>query len=177
MALPYIDTDRLSLLTIFGLNSSNRRPIETGLTGSREISGVIKNGLEQELFEKDILPDECQNFIRRIYNKLKQSNDSGFRKKNMPALIFRFLRDMNEMFIHLNVLCHTGTDVMIVIGDSTITIDSKVILIPTTNLVEIIANNQGFKSIDKIDITVTTENYLHIKNSITKNVVLWLKKN
>ena len=176
MALPYIDTDRLSLLTIFGLNSSNRRPLENNLTGSREIRESIKNNLEKELIEKNILPDECKIYIRNLYEKIKKSSDSGFRKKNMPSLIYRFLKDMNEMFSQLKSLCHNNTDIMMVIGDNTMTIDSKNILIPTTNLIEKIAYSHSFKLIDKIDITVTTENYCHIKNSITENVVLRLQR-
>ncbi|MBL3931435.1 hypothetical protein FH722_25600, partial [Bacteroides thetaiotaomicron] len=54
-ALPYIDTDRLSLLFIMGLKSSERKPVENGLIGSREISTVERRRLEQiEL--REVLP-------------------------------------------------------------------------------------------------------------------------
>ena len=41
-ALPYIDTDRLSLLSILGLPSKKRRKTEFVLTGSREIEPDAK---------------------------------------------------------------------------------------------------------------------------------------
>ena len=51
-ALPYIDTDRLSLLTICGLNSKARKPYENNITGSREISKNDKKNLESIIRER-----------------------------------------------------------------------------------------------------------------------------
>ena len=64
---------------------------------------------------------------------------------------------------------------MIVIGDNRIKINGDYERIATTEFVENIAVECGFSPIEKIDISVTTENMLHIKNAITENVVLWLK--
>jgi len=65
---------------------------------------------------------------------------------------------------------------MIVIGDNTTSIDGEVIGIPTTRFIEEIAVSCGFKKVERIPITVTTENMVHIKNAITENAVLRLKK-
>ncbi len=176
MALPYIDTDRLSLLILFNLGGSRRRPIEQSLIGSREISGGTKKRLEEDFTDKDLLPAPCLSFVRNLHEMVEKSTDSGFRKQNMPALVHRFLKDMDEVFVQLYRLCKTGAEAMVVIGDSKMTIDGKDVRIPSTDLLEAIAQARGFTSIERIDISVTTEKLVHLKNAITENVVLRLRK-
>lgn len=176
MALPYIDTDRLSLLTLFGLGGSGRRPLEQSLIGSREITGGVRKRLEGELSGQDTLPKECLDFTRKLMDKLSKSEDAGFRKMNMPSLVHRFLKDMEAIFERTHHLCRTGAEVFVVIGDSKMTIDGKDVRIPTADLVEWIAAAKGLDPVERIDISVTTENLVHIKNAITDNVVLRLRK-
>jgi hypothetical protein len=65
---------------------------------------------------------------------------------------------------------------MIVIGDNKTELASKTFRIPTTDLVEEIAVRVGFEPVERIDISVTTENMLHQRNAITENVVLRVRK-
>lgn len=176
MALPYIDTDRLSLLTLFGLAGSERRPLEQALIGSRELTTSNKRALEAGFTEGDALPRECLEFVRGLHRSLEGSADSGFRKQNMPALTHRFFKDMDAVIAQLHRLCKPGAEAMIVIGDSRMTIDGKDIRIPSTDLVEAIATARGFTPAERFDISVTTENLVHIKNAITENVVLRFRK-
>ena len=176
MALPYIDTDRLSLLTLFGLDGSGRRPIEHSLIGSRELSGGTKKKLEENFLGSGELPAVCLSFVRELHRKVLKSDDSGFRKQNMPALVHRFLKDMDAVFVQLHRLCKVGAEAMVVIGDSKMTIDGEDIRIPSTDFLEVIASARGFTPVERIDISVTTENLVHIKNAITENVVLRLRK-
>lgn len=176
MALPYIDTDRLSMLILFGLGGSERRPIEQTLIGSREITSGRKKKLEEDFLGDCNLPPACTGFIRKLHSDVLKSKDSGFRKQNMPALILRFLSDMDQVFTQIYRLCKVGAEVMMVIGDSKMTIDDVEVRIPSTDLLETIAQAKGFDLIERIDISVTTENLVHIKNAITDNVVLRLRK-
>ena len=48
-ALPYIDTDRLSLLTLIGMDSTTRRPVEHKLIGSREIVTKERRQMEESI--------------------------------------------------------------------------------------------------------------------------------
>ncbi len=176
MALPYIDTDRLSLLTLFGMSGSERRPLEQALTGSRELTSSNKKALEAGFIKDDVLPRECLQFVRSLHKSLNASTDSGFRKQNMPALIHRFLKDMDSVLAQLHRLCKHGAEAMIVIGDSKMTVDGKDIRIPSTDLIEAIAKARGFSPIERFDIAVTTEKMLHMKHAITENVVLRFRK-
>ncbi len=67
-----------------------------------------------------------------------------------------------------------GGEAMIVIGDNRMQVESDYERIATTDFVEDIAVACGLELIERIDISVTTENFIHIKNAITKNVVLRL---
>lgn len=174
-ALPYIDTDRLSLLVIDGISSTERRPIENELTGSREIGPVDRRKFEASDATTN-LPKGCQNFVADLSRRLKNDSSAGFRKLNMPALLARYLLDMRMAIGTMHTACKTGGEVMIVIGDNRTEVGGKFLRIPTTDFLDEIATAIGFEPVERIDISVTIENYLHQKNAITENVVLRLRK-
>jgi 16S rRNA G966 N2-methylase RsmD len=175
-ALPYIDTDRLSLLTLFGLSSSERRPLDGGLTGSREISPVERRRIENLSIKATGLPPVCSAFLDQMQKRLAKDDDAGFRKQNMPALMTRYLVDMSAALRNIATVCKPGAQAMIVIGDNRTLLGGESLRIPTTDLVEDVSIAAGFERVERIDISVTTENLLHQKNAITENVVLHLRK-
>lgn len=73
-------------------------------------------------------------------------------------------------------LLRRGGEMMMVIGDNYTTIAGKKTRIPCTDLVEDIAIKVGFDQVERIDISVTTENLKHIKNAILENVVLRIRR-
>jgi len=175
-ALPYIDTDRLSLLVLFGMDSSARRPIEQNLIGSREIMEKERRKFEQTINDsKNGLPESVQNYLQNLYLRVSKAN-VGFRRKNMPALLQRFLNDMASVLRNCYQILRPGGETMIVIGDNRMNVDGEYERIATTDFVQDIATNCGMELIERIDISVTTENLVHIKHAITENVVLRLKK-
>lgn len=177
MALPYIDTDRLSMLSVLGIANKKRSALERNLIGSREINKKEKCELEVNIKEDNILPVSQKRFLLTLITKIEYSTDAGFRKQNMPSLLYRFLLDMHSVLVQARYLCKPNSYIYMVIGDSKMTVDNNVIPIETTKYIEEIANKLGFLTVDKIDISVTTENYKHIKNSIKENIVLVLRNN
>jgi len=177
-ALPYIDTDRLSLLVFLGLDSSDRRPVEQNLIGSREINNGKKKILESQILESNInLPHSLINYLQDIHARVSSSN-AGFRRKNMPALLLRFFQDMSAVIKNSHSSLKPHGQAMIVIGDNRMRFsdDEEFERIATTDFVEQISHYNGFETVERLDISVTTENFHHIKNAITENVVLWLRK-
>ena len=175
-ALPYIDTDRLSLLLLFHMDSSLRRPLEHDLIGSREIAGMRRKALEDDIGNAEATrPESVRLFLQKLQERITLAN-VGFRRKNMPALLARFFRDMNLALEKCWRIMRHGAEAMIVIGDNRLRIDADYERIPTTDLVQDIAVSKGFSLAERIDISVTTENLIHIKNAITKNVVLRLRR-
>ena len=173
-ALPYIDTDRLSLLTLFGMNSSARRPIEHSLVGSREIGSSERRNLEGQIIrEENGLTKDLRDYLVDLHRRVADA-DVGFRRKNMPSLLFRFFQDMTRVLNNCHAVLRPNGQVMIVIGDNRIRVDNDYERIPTTDLLQDVAEKSGFKVLERIDINVTTENMVHIGNAITRNVVLRL---
>jgi DNA modification methylase len=174
-ALPYIDTDRLSLLAIFGMDASMRRPVEHDLVGSREILTGERRALENELSSQSGLPNSVINYLNELHSKVSNSA-VGFRRKNMPALLLRFFRDMDTVIHKCCRVLRPGGEAMLVVGDNQMQIDGSYERIPTTDFVEAIACTRGLELVERIDISVTTENLVHAKNAIRENVVLRLKR-
>lgn len=175
-ALPYIDTDRLSLLVLFGMDTSARRPIERDLVGSREIVTSERRSMESMIAsESNGLPDTVHSYLRDLHARLQKA-DVGFRRKNMPALLQRFFQDMRGVLSNCVRVLRSGSEAMVVVGDNRMRIGKDYERIPTTDFVQDIAVACGMEMEERIDISVTTENLVHIKNAITENVVLRLRK-
>jgi DNA modification methylase len=173
-ALPYIDTDRLSLLVLFGMASSARRPIEQNLVGSREIITKDRRVLEDNIgVSGNGLPESVSTYLKDLHRRVSKV-DVGFRRKNMPALLQRFFQDMTNVLKNCRNYLRPGGEAMIVIGDNRMRVKSDYERIPTTDFVQDIAVACGFELLERINISVTMENLVHIKNAITSNVVLRL---
>jgi DNA modification methylase len=173
-ALPYIDTDRLSLMAIMGLNNSQRSGLEDDLTGSREIRRKEKETLESILLSQSAyseLPRPVVNALRNIL-RANQNSDVGFRRDNMASLLWRYFIDMKENLLQVQDLLNVNSKAYYVVGDSKTKAGESWTAIETCNHISAIASFLGFKARRLLDISVTTENYNHIKNAITENAVL-----
>jgi len=176
-ALPYIDTDRLSLLVLFGTPSKGRRILEQELTGSREITTQQRKTFEELLVqdpEVAQLPHSVLDVAANIH-RLNQGTDAGFRRVNTPALLLRYFSDMREVLTNLSQLLSPDGEAFVVIGDNHTKAGGRTVPIPTTSLLTDIAERCGFACTEKIPISVTTENLRHIRHAIRENTVLRLK--
>lgn len=174
-ALPYIDTDRLSLLTILGIPRQINSKIEKQITGSREISKKEKESIESSISDLT-LPRSVLETIYKIQSALLTDSTAGFRRQNVPALLARYFNDMDLVINNLYRLLKKDGLAWIVIGNNKTSIGDKEFIIDSVSLLKDIAMHNGFSLYDEIDITVTRENRKNIKNAITKNGVLCFKK-
>ena len=177
-ALPYIDTDRLSLLAIMGIPSRVRSNLEENLTGSREIRRQAKKEAEVQILDKsatDVLPNEVVSSIRGIY-EANRSVKVGFRRANMPSLLWRYFTDMRDNLIQVERVLKPGAKAFYVVGDSRTNAGGNWIRIKTCRSIKQIGEMIGLRHVDIININVTTENYKHIKNAITENQVMIFEK-
>lgn len=177
-ALPYIDTDRLSLLAIMGISSQMRSHLEESLTGSREIRRQSKQETEARLLDKtafDSLPSNIVKAVRSIYDA-NQSVDVGFRRENMPALLWRYFTDMRENLSQVSNMLKMGAKAFYVVGDSRTNAGGNWVRIETCESIAAIGEMIGLRHVEMIDIDVTTENYKHIKNAITENKIIVFEK-
>ncbi|GAA5496831.1 hypothetical protein Rhal01_03018 [Rubritalea halochordaticola] len=177
-ALPYIDTDRLSLLAIMGIPTSERNQLQKDLTGSREINKKTRDETESSIHDQgaiDVLPDSVVNSIRGIYDA-NNKVDVGFRRKNMPALLWRYFLDMKCNLQQVQRVSKVGAKLFYVVGDSKTKAGDSWTAIETCRHIAEIGQFVGLEYTDSIDIDVTTENLNHLKNAITKNQILVFTK-
>lgn len=177
-ALPYIDTDRLSLLAIMGLTASERTRYELDLTGSREIRSRERQVAESELLADtatEKLPIPVVHAIRKIY-KANHSADVGFRRANMAALLWRYFTDMMANLYQMSRVMKSGARAFYVVGDSRTRAGEDWVQIETCRSIRHIGVMAGLVHIEDLNIDVTTENYKHIKNAITENKVIVFQK-
>lgn len=179
-ALPYIDTDRLSILTILGIPSKVRAPLERSLTGSREIQTKERREIEEsiETATIDTIGAEAAlNVTKRIY-RLNSKSKVGFRRKNMGALLLRYFRDLYATLTSVDNAVKDGGSMFVVIGNNHTKAgdkDTKVIIKNTDYTVEM-GERLGWRLVEEIPITVTKEGYKHEKHFINKNSILWFSK-
>jgi DNA modification methylase len=177
-ALPYIDTDRLSLLAVMGLDSAVRAQLERDLTGSREITRRERTRHEAALLAATAtseLPEEVVDAIRAIY-RANAGCEVGFRRANMASLLWRYFVDMRQHLSEVQRTMKPGAQAFYVVGDSRTNAGGEWVAIRTCeNLVQI-AKSVGLRHLESMSIDVTTERYQHMKNAITANQVILLEK-
>ena len=177
-ALPYIDTDRLSLLAIMGMPSRVRSDLEKDLTGSREIRRREKCEVEALLLDNsanDVLPPEVVTAIRQIY-RANSTTEVGFRRANMPSLLWRYFTAIKDNLKQVANVLKPSARAFYVVGNSRTKAGETWVQIETCKNIALIVEMIGLHPIDIIDIDVTTENYKHIKNSISKNQIIIFEK-
>lgn len=176
-ALPYIDTDRLSILTILGIPSKIRTPLERTLTGSREITNSERAKIELKIPQAKIDEIGSNSAIKTIQTvfELNQKANVGFRRKNKAALLYRYFRDLFSTLKSVNKVVRKEGQLFFVIGNNKTIAGDKEIIIDTTFALEEMAKALNWQPKDKIHISVVKENYKHSKHSITQNDILWFK--
>lgn len=177
-ALPYIDTDRLSLLFCHGLDSGSRRDIEEQLIGSREIRNSVRSSLDKRIDDADfdlVGSDLAAKTIQKIY-RLNKNSDVGFRRKNTAALLLLYFQKMYDTVKNITPAVKAGGSAFVVIGDTRTTAGDKDVPIQSGAAIEQQFHNCGWETENVFPITVTRENVVHSKNSITVNEIYWFKK-
>lgn len=176
-ALPYVDTDRLSLAAIFGFGSHDRKIIESTMIGSREITERDRAACDERLQRRDAtrLPQATLEFLGRYREAVAADSNAGFRRRQAPAVLLRYFQSMSAVLANVKAHMTTGGPCWLVLGDSRSTVGGRLWRIPTIDHTAAIGEHHGFRVIDRIPITVTREDVLHARNSITRNEILQLQ--
>lgn len=178
-ALPYIDTDRLSMLVCHGMISEQRKISEDRLIGSREITIRQRNALNSLIEEGELnsVNSSIARKLIRVIHSENQGTDAGFRKLNTAALLLKYFEKMNRVAQNVTKAVKPGGSAFIVIGDTKTTAGGREIRIESGRVIEQQFNSSGWTTHRVIPITVTRENVVHSKNTITTNEIYWFKKN
>lgn len=176
-ALPYLDTDRLSLVYLGLIEPSKLHDLELRMIGNREIGDRSRQETEREFldaYRSGSLPTDLKRTIRRIMSK----NDAagvGFRRRNMPALIYKYFMDMRAVLRQVKSVLRRGGLSILIVGNNRTRAGDDWVEIKTIDYTRQIGEDLGFKHVETIPITVTGEDLAHAKNLIRENSIIILR--
>jgi len=173
-ALPYIDTQRLSLVWLGLINPDEIRKLEAGVLGSREILRE-RQEMEDSLHNNvSGLPDAAAKFCLKLANSLGEGD--GFRRMAVPILLYRYLAGMKQTFTNLHQLLRKGGRMGWVVGVNQTTLGGKSFVIDTPGLLECVAEQAGFHVQEPIKLQAYQRYGVHKKNSIREESVIMFRR-
>jgi len=175
-ALPYIDTQRLSLVWLNLIQASKIKELESELIGSRE----FKIKLEQEKWRESLdenkldLPEPINAFCKSLSSKLIQSD--GFRKKALPSLLYRYFYDMQMAFQSVYNQLKTEKYFALIVGHNHTMIGGKRTEINTPELLTFLGEKVGFKIHEVTKLEAYQRYGLNSSNAVQSESLIVFKK-
>lgn len=174
-ALPYIDTQRLSLIWLGLATPKEVKILENSLIGSRELTKKEEKILREELKEnKNQIKDELHELCNDMLTSL--GSEDGFRRQAMPFIVYRYFSDMQRMFKNVFSMLNSNGSFALVVGHNQTTLGGKLFDLDTPTYLKMIAEENGFTSVDDIKLDVYKRYDLHKANSINSERLLILRK-
>jgi tRNA G10 N-methylase Trm11 len=175
-ALPYMDTQRLSLAVLGLIEPRDLRSKEKGMIGNREITDLQRRRLEGEITRNDgKLPADVHSFCMTLL-ELANDPNHGFRRRNVPALVYKYLTDMAEMFESVHGLIKRGGKYALLVGRNATTLKGKEIEINTPQLLASIAASRSWEVEELLPFETYQRFHVHKNNSITSENLVVLKR-
>ena len=117
-ALPYLDTDRLSLCFLDLLTRDAHRGRDQHMIGNREITDKSRKSIWQDFSAGNHgLPDTVTDLVEKI-QRLNHNHDVGFRRRNLPSLLFKYFADMKQVFHGMREVLRPGASAFVVVGNN-----------------------------------------------------------
>lgn len=173
-ALPYIDTQRLSLCLLGLAESSEISDLEHGVIGSREIRKSERDDVEEQLlgYQPEWMPAEVVSLCREMLDSARLPGN-GFRRRAKPAVVYRYFRDLALAFQNLHDVVRKGGSAAFVVGRNTTTLGETEYVIDTPHLLGAVAESNGWQVTESIDLDTYPRYDVHQANSIrTEQMIL-----
>lgn len=175
-ALPYIDTQRLSLCLLDLIPSSEVARLDRQMIGTRELLESKRKALEIEMKQDDghELPESVLELCRHMLN-LAASPDNGFRRRNMPALIYTYCSHMSQALKSVKRVLRPSGVFALIVGRNRTTLGGEAVLIDTPQLIADIGVYNGWRIRDVIELDTYARFDMHRRNSITTETLILLE--
>lgn len=174
-ALPYIDTQRLSIVWLGMALGKDIKGLECSLIGTRELGtkkerNTIDNALHNNEYR---LTKETHDFCISLQNKLTEKD--GFRKQNVPIMLYKYFAEMSQMFSAVYSLLKDNSKYCLIVGYNKTKIGGDT-LIDTPYFLSKEAERIGFQVEEIFQLEAYQRFDLHQKNAITSEALIVLKK-
>jgi site-specific DNA-methyltransferase (cytosine-N4-specific) len=175
-ALPYLDTDRLSLCYLGLLTRPEHRKRDLQMIGNREITERQRK-LQWQYFQdrKELLPQSVVRLVEKVHG-LNSTADVGFRRKNLPALLAKYFFDMRDVFRGMAYILKPGAPAYVVVGNNHTIAGGERVEIETANLLIDIAQDIGLEAEDHVPMEMLVSRDIFKKNAVASEVILFFRR-
>lgn len=171
-ALPYIDTQRLSLVWLGLVPPSEILPLEACLVGSREVRGSeSKRALLDQLKSNAAnLPITQAKYCEMLQNAL--GDGDGFRRQAVPLLLYRYFVGMSQVFSSLRPLMEDGAPFALIVGGNHTTLGGQRFDINTPQHLAEIASACGWTHTETVPLQTYQRYGYHMDNAVTAEAMV-----
>lgn len=172
-ALPYIDTQRLSLIWLGLIEPAFVPELESRLVGSRETRGQSKKRLLLALESNEsMLPELEAGFCTKLQAALSELD--GFRRQVVPSLLYRYFGQMKESFEEILPLMKPGAPFALIVGGNHTVLGGRRFDIDTPRHLTSLAVSAGWRHVETIPLQTYQRFGLHMVNSTNSEALLLL---
>lgn len=174
MALPYIDTQRLSLVWLNLLPSDRILEKESELIGSREMRGEAKRDLPTQLVSNAAgLPAAEAQLCTDLLDALGPND--GFRRQAVPALLYRYFAAMKGSFHSVRTVIKPGAPYGLIVGHNHSTIGGVRRDIDTPSHLANLAVSAGWQLDELIPLQTYRRYGYHVSNAVAAETLILLR--
>lgn len=171
-ALPYIDTDRLSLIALGLLSRKDHKKIECDMIGSREITEAKRQKSWTDFLERrHELPQTIVSMIERLAAAY-HTNETGFRRRNLPALLGKYYLAMRETMISTRKLMKPGAPAFFIVGNNSTTVNGNRTEIPTDRFLFDLGEKVGWRPKEQIPMELLVSRDIFRRNRGSAETIL-----
>ena len=171
-ALPYLDTDRLSLIVMGLLPRKQHREAERDMVGTREVSERERRDAwaAYEIRRRE-LPEEISSLIDRIA-AVNHGEGVGFRRRNLPALLGKYFLSMLDAMRSARELMKPGAFGHYIVGNNSTEVDGEKIEIPTDHFLVGLGAAAGWTPVEQIPMELIASRDIFRENRGTSETIL-----
>jgi SAM-dependent methyltransferase len=174
-ALPYIDTQRLSLVWLGLVAPGRLAGLQADLIGSREFGPAQRpDTIVRMKNNSGLLPTELHEWCISLQESL--SKEDGFRRQAVPVLLYRYFENMRKVFCGMKGHLKRGAHVALVVGHNHTTLGGTRIDIDTPGMLAQLAEHTGYASIERMPLQAYQRYGMHQRNAVAKEEILLFKK-
>lgn len=175
-ALPYLDTDRLSLIYLKLLTRPEHRKRDQEMIGNREITTRHRTQYWQSFQDrKSEFPKSIVALIEGI-DRLNTRAPTGFRRQNLASLLAKYFTDMRDVLLNSKQVLKKGAAAYVVVGNNHTIAGGKHVAIETAELLTDLAKAVGFQFESSISMEMLVSRDIFRKNTGSSECILCLRK-
>ncbi len=171
-ALPYIDTDRLSLIVLGLVPHKQHKVIESSMVGTREISErQRREEWERYINRRHELPKAVNRLIDQVA-AFNHGDHVGFRRRNLPALLGKYYLDMLDSMRSAHLLMKKGARGYYVVGNNSTILNGQKLEIPTNEFLYEIGAAAGWRQDEMIPMELLASRDIFRENRGSAETIL-----